>query len=331
MAYVPDHLGSIRAVINQDGEIVETRDYGPFGRMISHSGGLEPEYGFTGQVRDPGTGLYDYGARMYDPRWGRFISPDERVQPIDPQGRSPYSYVLNRPTSLIDPTGEMAWIPAMLVVGATSAIAASAIGLLAPDQPGFQALQSALIGIAGLAATFGLAPAVAVTPTIGAIVELGSAATAGLGIAGVLIHLHAATFPELRQLSLTVEGSALRSGPNFNRSLVPGLPDSIAIEMLQSHPAFQRGAVARIDVSGTSVVYHYGDGRTKAVPLSEVLSGNDAVCPLPTADSTDRGMPPELPEYTPQAATFIRSDAARFGYGNVAHQIMLAGWLAGLF
>jgi RHS repeat-associated protein len=177
MAYVPDHLGSIRAVINQDGGIIATRDYGPFGRTISRSGGLELEYGFTGQVRDPGTGLYHYGARMYDPRWGRFISPDERVQLIDPQGLNPYSYVLNRPTSLIDPTGEMAWIPAMLVVGATSAIAASAIGLLAPDQPGFQALQSALIGIAGLAATFGLAPAVAVTPTIGAIVELGSAAT----------------------------------------------------------------------------------------------------------------------------------------------------------
>jgi RHS repeat-associated protein len=64
------------------------------------------QHRFTGQPQDDQAGgLYNYGARFYNAKWGRFISPDEVVQGFDSQGLNPFTYVLNTPTSATDPTG----------------------------------------------------------------------------------------------------------------------------------------------------------------------------------------------------------------------------------
>ncbi len=61
---------------------------------------------FTGQLEEGTIGLYDYGARFYDPLLGRFISADPIVpRPGDPQNLNRYSYVRNNPLRYIDPTG----------------------------------------------------------------------------------------------------------------------------------------------------------------------------------------------------------------------------------
>ncbi|MGH2959715.1 MAG: peptidoglycan DD-metalloendopeptidase family protein [Solirubrobacterales bacterium] len=54
---------------------------------------------------DQAGGLYNYGARFYNPKWGRFVSADEMVQGFDSQGLNPFTYVLNRPINATDPTG----------------------------------------------------------------------------------------------------------------------------------------------------------------------------------------------------------------------------------
>ncbi len=69
---------------------------------------LPTGYTFTGQL-DSGAGLMYYRARHYGPSLGRFISPDTIVpEPGNPQALNRYSYVNNRPTVLIDPTGHVA-------------------------------------------------------------------------------------------------------------------------------------------------------------------------------------------------------------------------------
>jgi len=61
---------------------------------------------YTGQTRDPSTGLMYYGARFYDPTLGIFLAPDTIVpQPGNPGALNRYAYTLNNPFKYTDPTG----------------------------------------------------------------------------------------------------------------------------------------------------------------------------------------------------------------------------------
>jgi RHS repeat-associated protein len=63
----------------------------------------------TGKERDSESGNDYFGARYYSSGMGRFMSPDpsmESVRMDNPQTWNKYSYVLNNPLELTDPTGE---------------------------------------------------------------------------------------------------------------------------------------------------------------------------------------------------------------------------------
>ncbi len=110
--YLPDHLGSTRAVLNQYGDLLETRDYDPWGVGISHTGSFHLKHRFTSQPiaevdASVGYGLQNYGARFYDPKWGRFVSSDEVTERFASQGVNSFGYVRSQPTSRVDPTGHM--------------------------------------------------------------------------------------------------------------------------------------------------------------------------------------------------------------------------------
>jgi RHS repeat-associated protein len=62
--------------------------------------------GFTDHEMLDNVGLIHMNGRVYDPKLGRFLSVDPVFQiPTNTQGMNPYSYVLNSPLSLTDPTG----------------------------------------------------------------------------------------------------------------------------------------------------------------------------------------------------------------------------------
>jgi RHS repeat-associated protein len=63
-------------------------------------------WGFSGHEHIDLFGMVNMDGRMYDPMTGRFLSPDPFVQAPDfTQGLNRYSYCLNNPLSLTDPTG----------------------------------------------------------------------------------------------------------------------------------------------------------------------------------------------------------------------------------
>ena len=65
---------------------------------------------FTGKERDAETGLDYFGARYMSSAQGRFTSPDPSMNGVrleNPQTWNRYSYVLNNPPVLTDPTGEV--------------------------------------------------------------------------------------------------------------------------------------------------------------------------------------------------------------------------------
>lgn len=103
-----DHLGSLHALV-QGTQVLARQGYLPYGEIDpAHTSGSADWFQtrFTGQEHDPETGLYYYGARYYSPRLGRFISADPVVADLyNPQNLNRYSYVLNNPMTLADPTG----------------------------------------------------------------------------------------------------------------------------------------------------------------------------------------------------------------------------------
>jgi RHS repeat-associated protein len=65
-------------------------------------------YRYNGKELDEATGLYDYGARYYDPAVARFPSIDRFADKYAHQ--SPYAYAANNPIKFIDVNGDSVWV-----------------------------------------------------------------------------------------------------------------------------------------------------------------------------------------------------------------------------
>ena len=108
-----DQIGSTRAVLSAVGNTlqnVQSTDYYPFGLAYSTNNLNKNKYLFSGkELQDAsigGTilGLYDFGARQYDPVIGRWLKQDRYACKY--ASISPYVYCINNPIKLIDPTGD---------------------------------------------------------------------------------------------------------------------------------------------------------------------------------------------------------------------------------
>ena len=111
-----DHLGSIQAYSDEQGSLAQELSYDAWGRRrnpttweyyaaISDANAWQ-ERGFGGHEHIDLFEMVNMDGRMYDPVLGRFLSADPFMQAPDyTQGLNRYSYCLNNPLSLIDPSG----------------------------------------------------------------------------------------------------------------------------------------------------------------------------------------------------------------------------------
>ncbi|MCU7375755.1 RHS repeat-associated core domain-containing protein [Paucibacter sp. O1-1] len=109
--FLKDHLGNVRVVFDERGRILQRTDYYPFGLEIDRDAPLQMpsarnnvnRFLYNGKELQVGTGLVDYGARMYMPEVGRWGV----VDPMSENGRrwSPYTYGFDNPMRFIDPDG----------------------------------------------------------------------------------------------------------------------------------------------------------------------------------------------------------------------------------
>ncbi|MCX5493375.1 RHS repeat-associated core domain-containing protein [Kaistia dalseonensis] len=116
-----DHLATVKMETTSTGAAAMTQRFAPYGERIPVSStacGSEAR-GFIGERRDDNTGLIDLNARWYDPKLGRFITPDD-YDPIDaaqalagnpigwlnnPVGTNKYAYAGNDPVNKSDRNG----------------------------------------------------------------------------------------------------------------------------------------------------------------------------------------------------------------------------------
>jgi RHS repeat-associated protein len=123
-----DHLGSTTVVTDALGFVVHRSVYTPWGEddVGSCCAGSVCDTESEGCLFDPvlrynqkepdESGFYDYGARLYEPLTGRWLSGDPAFDGLDP-----YAYVRNNPVRYVDADGRVAIVPLLLKAGVNAA------------------------------------------------------------------------------------------------------------------------------------------------------------------------------------------------------------------
>ena len=102
-----DERGSVIAVTDAGGNAMAINTYDEHG--VPGAGNLG-RFQYTGQQWIPELGLYDYQARTYSPKLGRFTQTD----PIGyGDGANWYNYVAGDPVNFTDPTGTVETVPSL--------------------------------------------------------------------------------------------------------------------------------------------------------------------------------------------------------------------------
>jgi len=100
--YVNDHLGTPQRVMDEDGRVVWSAVYLPFGHAEVSTETVTNHFRFPGQYFDQETGFHYNYHRYYDLRTGRYLRPD----PIGLAGGiNLYLYAAGTPINEIDPLG----------------------------------------------------------------------------------------------------------------------------------------------------------------------------------------------------------------------------------
>ena len=138
-------MGSILAVSNQAGTVIEKRHFEAWGNLTKYwkTGGstalpngkttfLLLDRGYTGHEHLLSVGLVHMNGRLYDPKLHRFLMPDNYVQdPSNTQNYNRYGYVLNNPLKYNDRSGELGFlaIGIAVFVSAVSQVYSAMLGV----------------------------------------------------------------------------------------------------------------------------------------------------------------------------------------------------------
>ena len=102
-----DWEGSVRFASTPNQAMWSDSAFAPFGEQYAGAGTNWASY--AGTMQNTVSGTYDADFRHYDPTSGRWLSPDPAgmaaADLTNPQSLNRYAYVLNNPTTLVDPKG----------------------------------------------------------------------------------------------------------------------------------------------------------------------------------------------------------------------------------
>ncbi len=236
-----DALGSVVMVTDANRNVVERREYEPYGAQLTPV--IEDGPGYTGHVQDAATGLTYMQQRYYDPLLGVFLSIDPVGPLSNTQQFNRYRYSNGNPYSFVDPDGRFAFLIPMLAGGVIGAgVDILVQKSMSPDKP---------INKTEVAAAFG-----------------GGAVTAGVG--GVLV-------TAVSRGAISV-GSAIAIQAGTNTSV--GVASAVATNASEgkSTSAGEIAATAAVSavtsVAGSGVAVRLGDfaGAAKISELNKMAS-----------------------------------------------------------
>ncbi len=134
-----DYLGSILAISDTSGEILEKRHYDPWGKLEQYKSGdpnltkqaMLVDRGWTGHEHLDNVHLIHMNGRLYDADLKRMLSPDNYVQdPSNSQNFNRYQYGFNNPLKWNDPSGEFGVLAALGAIALGSLIGGASYAIL---------------------------------------------------------------------------------------------------------------------------------------------------------------------------------------------------------
>ncbi|MDP4197121.1 MAG: RHS repeat-associated core domain-containing protein [Bacteroidota bacterium] len=275
-----NHLGSTRAMYDQNGNQVYECEYAPYGSTTNEWISTSISYKFTGQEYDASTGLHNFRARMYDSDLGMFYG-------VDPagQGNAPFAYCGNNPVIFTDPDGQVFGIDDALAIAIGAWLGGSAANNWKMN-PGDWKDPSTLFyavggGLTGWALYGTIAAGNSLTLNLGA---------KYLSAAGKEIASFGLSLSEVGTSAMYVsEASAGAYGVNllYNRiknNAVKGLYDGIrnmgnAAQNLPSkvwNSTSMRGIIPDFISLGVGYNFSYGPGQGTSIEFRWVTRGKDA-------------------------------------------------------
>lgn len=111
-----DIQGNLRFTTDAAGTMLSQHSYTSFGLELGGADGR-----FAGKLVDPALAMIQLGHRFYEPRVGRFVTPDLLILETpeaclaDPAVFNLYAYAVNNPHRFHDPSGRMPWL---IIIGA---------------------------------------------------------------------------------------------------------------------------------------------------------------------------------------------------------------------
>ena len=97
--FLGDALGSVRQLVDANGDVTLAKDYKPYGEALTSAGSGATSYGYSGEMTDA-TGLIYLRARYFAPQSGRFLTkdvwPGEYTRPLSLNG---WIYVAGNPVN----------------------------------------------------------------------------------------------------------------------------------------------------------------------------------------------------------------------------------------
>ncbi|MEO8132825.1 MAG: FG-GAP-like repeat-containing protein [Betaproteobacteria bacterium] len=164
-----DPLGSVVAITKTGGTVVGRYQFDVWGERevktssIATGDPYEEERGYTGHAMMDEVALINMNGRIYDPTAGRFLQADPIVQaPGNGQSYNRYSYAMNNPLSLTDPSG-LNWLDRFVTRGGAFIHASTGdfAGAWGIRQYAYKGAQNSYVRMAGAAVaayfTFGAA------------------------------------------------------------------------------------------------------------------------------------------------------------------------------
>jgi RHS repeat-associated protein len=102
--YLADALGSVRQMVDANGNVTMGRMYKPYGGVLSSTGSGATSYGYTNEYTSQG--LIYLRARFYSPSQGRFLTKDTwEGDYIKPMSYNAWLYGYANPARFTDPSG----------------------------------------------------------------------------------------------------------------------------------------------------------------------------------------------------------------------------------